>query len=94
MAQSLFGSSYALTSDVLSQGTLFISTSSSASGQAASISQDVTGAGILSLNLQSRQDDATAGQEASVDYGMLSSSLSLYADEGQGAFAHQSTDMD
>jgi len=94
LAQSLSGSSYALTSDVLSQGTLFISTYSSASGQAASISQDVTGAGILSLNLQSRQDDATAGQEASVDYGMLSSSLSLYADEGQGAFAHQSTDMD
>lgn len=94
MAQSLSGNSYALTSDVLSQGTLSISTSSSASGQAASISQDVTGAGILSLNMQSRQDDATAGQEASVAHGVLSSSLSLYADERQGAFACQRTDME
>lgn len=93
LRQSLFGNSYALTSEVLSQGTLSISTSSSASGQAASISQDVAGEGCLSLNLQSRQDDATAGQEASVSDGVLTSSLSLYADEEQGAFAYQRTDM-
>ncbi|MHB8120088.1 MAG: M10 family metallopeptidase domain-containing protein [Methanothrix sp.] len=94
LTQSLSGSSYALTSDVDSQGTLSVSTSSSASGQAASIGQDVAGAGSLSLNLQSTEDGATAGQEASVAYGVLSSSQSLYAGEGQGAFAYQGTEME
>jgi hypothetical protein len=94
LTQSLSGSSYALTSDVDSQGTLCVSTYSSASGQAASISQDVAGAGSLSLNLQGTKDGASAGQEASVAYGALSSSQSLYAGEEQGAFAYQSTDME
>ncbi len=94
MRQSLSGSSYALSSDVDSQGTLSVSTYSSTSGKAASINQDVAGAGSLSLNLQSIQDGASAGQEASVAYGVLSSSQSLYAGEGQGAFAYQSTDME
>jgi len=94
LRQSLSGSSYALSSDVDSQGTLSVSTYSSTSGKAASINQDVAGAGSLSLNLQSIQDGASAGQEASVAYGVLSSSQSLYAGEGQGAFAYQSTDME
>jgi hypothetical protein len=94
LTQSLSGSSYAMTSDVDSQGMLSVSTSSSASEQAASISQDVAGSGILSLNLQSTEDDASAGQEASVADGVLSGSQSLYAAEGKGAFAYQSTDME
>lgn len=94
LTQSLSGSSYALTSDVDSQGTLCVSTYSSASGQAASISQNVAGAGSLSLNLQGTKDGASAGQEASVAYGTLSSSQSLYAGEEQGAFAYQSTDLE
>jgi hypothetical protein len=93
LTQSLSASNYALTSDVNSRGTFFVSTSSSASGRAACINQDVAGAGSLSLNLQSTEDGATAGQEASVAYGVLSSSQSLYASEGQGAFAHQNTEM-
>jgi hypothetical protein len=94
LTQSLSGSSYALSSDVDSYGTLSVSTYSSATGQTASISQDVAGAGSLNLNLQSIQDGASAGQEASVAYGVLSSSQSLYASEGQGAFAYQNTDME
>ena len=94
LTQSLSGSSYALTSDIDSQGTLCLSTYSSASVEAASISQHVAGAGSLSLNQQGTQDGATAGQEASVAYGVLSSSQSLYAGEEQGAFARQSTDME
>jgi hypothetical protein len=93
LMQSLSGSSYALTGDVNSRGMLSISASSFASGQAASISQDVVGAGCLSLNMQSMQDGATAGQEAGVAYGVLSSSQSLYAGKGQGAFARQNTEI-
>jgi len=93
LTQSLSASSYALTNDVNSRGTLSVSASSFALGQAACINQDVTGTGSLSLNLQSNQDGATAGQESSVTYGMLSSSHSLYAGDGQGAFAYQSTEM-
>jgi hypothetical protein len=94
LMQSLSGSSYALTSDVLSQGTLSISASSVASGEEASISQDVAGAGSLSLNMQSRESGANAGQEAGVVDGVLSSSQSLYASNGQGAFASQITEME
>jgi len=94
LTQSLSGSSYALSSDVDSQGTISISSSSSASGQVGSIGQNVVGAGCMNLNLQSMQGGATAGQEASVAYGVLSGTQSLYASEGQGAFAHQSTDME
>ncbi|MDQ1261671.1 MAG: hypothetical protein QG575_852 [Euryarchaeota archaeon] len=94
LMQSLSGSSYALTSDVNSLGKLSISAASFASGQAAGISQDVAGAGCLSLNMQSMQGGATAGQEAGVAYGVLSSSQSLYAGKGQGAFARQSTEME
>ncbi|MCX6680337.1 MAG: hypothetical protein NTX42_08235 [Methanothrix sp.] len=94
LTQSLSGSSYALTSNVDSQGTFCVSSDSSASGQAASFSQHVAGAGSLSLNLQGTQDGATAGQEASVTDGVLSSSQSLYAGKDQGAFACQSTNME
>ncbi|MCX6677055.1 MAG: hypothetical protein NTU95_03810 [Methanothrix sp.] len=91
LTQSLSGSSYALTSGVNSLGIFSVSTSSSASGQSGSISQNVAGAGSLSLNLQGTEDGVVAGQEASVAYGTLSSSQSLSAGEGQGALARQST---
>jgi hypothetical protein len=94
LSQSLLGSSYALTSEVYSQGLLSVSTSSSASGQAASISQDVAGAGSLSLSLQGEQAGASAGQEASVAYGVLSSSQILSTGEGKGALASQRTEME
>jgi hypothetical protein len=94
LMQSLSGSSYGLSSDIDSKGTIFLSSSSFASGQAGSIGQNVVVAGSMNLNLQSMQDGATAGQEASVAYGVLSSTQSLYAGEGQGAFAYQSTDME
>jgi hypothetical protein len=94
LIQSLSGSSYALTSNVNSQGTLSISASSVASGEEARISQDVAGAGSLSLNMQSRESGANAGQEAGVACGVLSSSQSLYAADGQGAFASQITEME
>jgi hypothetical protein len=91
LSQSLSGNGYALDSDVDSQGMLSVSISSSASGQLGSISQDVAGAGCLSLSLQGEQGGASAGQEASVAYGVLSSSQSLSAGEGQGALSRQST---
>jgi len=94
LTQSLSGSSYALSSDVDSLGTFSISSSSFGSGQAGSFGQNVVGAGSMNLNLQSMQDGANAGQEASVAYGVLSGTQSLYAGEGQGAFASQSTDME
>lgn len=94
LKQSLSGSSYALISDVNAQGKLSVSTSSSASGQSGSISQDVAGAGSLSLSLQGEQAGASAGQEASVVYGVLSSSQSLSAGEVRGILAYQSTEME
>ncbi len=94
LMQSLSGNSYALTSDVNSQGTLSISASYVASGEEANINQDVTGAGFLSLNMQSMQGGANAGQEAGVVYGVLSSSQSLFAGNGQGTFARQITEME
>jgi hypothetical protein len=94
LMQSLSGSSYALSSDVNSQGMLRISASSVASGEEASISQDVAGAGSLSLNMQSKESGANAGQEAQVVDGVLSSSQSLYAINGQGTFARQITEME
>ncbi len=94
LTQSLTGNSYALTSDVKSQGTLSISASSIASGKEAGINQYVAGDGSLSLNMQSQEGGANAGQEAEVTYGVLSSSQSLFAGDGQGAFAQQITEIE
>ncbi|MDQ1262374.1 MAG: hypothetical protein QG575_1555, partial [Euryarchaeota archaeon] len=93
LSQSLSANGYALKSDVNCQGMLSVLASSSASGQSASISQNVAGAGSLSLNMQSKEDGLAVGQEASVAYGLLSSSQSLSAGEGQGALIWQSTKM-
>jgi uncharacterized membrane protein len=94
LMQSLSGSSYALSSDVKSQGLLCISASSAASWEEASISQNVAGAGSLSLNMQSMESGSNAGQEAKVVDGVLSSSQSLNAINGQGTFASQITEME
>ncbi len=94
MMQSLSSRNYVLASDINSQGTLSISSSSSASGEKAAMSQDVAGAGSLSINMQSWQNDANAGQEASVDDGVLASSQSIYVGKGQGAFSQQITDIE
>lgn len=94
LMQSISGGDYVLAGDISSQGTLSISASSSASGEEAKISQNVVGAGSLSVNMQSWQRNANAGQEASVDDGILSSSQNLYASKGQGAFSQQITDIE
>ena len=94
LTQSLSGNSYALTSDVNSQGTLSISASSIASWQEAGINQYVAGEGSLSLNMHSQEGGANVGQEAEVTHGVLSSSQSLFSGDGQGAFAHQITEME
>jgi hypothetical protein len=93
LMQSLSGRNYLLASEVNSQGRLSISASSSTMGEEAEMSQDVTGAGSLSINMQSWQSDANAGQEASVVDGILCSSQSLFAGSDQGAFSRQNTEI-
>ena len=91
LKQSISGKSYALNNDIESQGRLSVSTSAAASPQEASLSQDVAGAGSMSLTLCGTQGSGEAGQEASVSYGSMASMQSLSA--GQGVFASQSTEM-
>jgi hypothetical protein len=91
LKQSISGDGYALNNDIESQGRLSVSTSTAASPQEASISQDVAGAGSMSLTLCGTQGFREAGQEASVSYGSMASMQSLSA--GQGVSASQSTDM-
>ncbi len=94
LTHSLSGSDYILTSDVSSQGMLSTSSSSVATGNVASISQDVAGEGCLSVNMHSNQGGTNSGQEASVANGALSSSQNLYANNRQGTFARQMTEME
>ncbi len=94
LKQSLSGTGYSLQNDIISQGELRASTSSAASTEAASLSQNVGGTGSMSLNVQGAQGDSNAGQEASVIDGSLVSAQSLSAGQGVGALAAQSTAMD
>ena len=91
LKQSISGDSYALNNDIESQGRLSVSTSTAASPQEASLSQDLAGAGSMSLTLCGTQGFREAGLEASVSYGSMASMQSLSA--GQGVFASQSTEM-
>jgi len=91
LKQSLSGTGYTLQNDIDSQGGLHASTSSAATPEAASLSQDVAGAGSMSLTLCGMQGSREAGQEASVSYGSMASRQSLSA--GQGVSASQSTEM-
>ncbi|OPY53351.1 MAG: hypothetical protein A4E49_01458 [Methanosaeta sp. PtaU1.Bin112] len=94
LTHSLSGSDYTLTSDLSSQGTISTFSSSTATGNVASISQNIAGEGCLSVNMQSKQGGVNSGQEAAVANGVLSSSQSLYASEDQGAFSRQITEME
>ena len=91
LKQSFSGTGYTLQNDIDSQGGLHASTSSAATPQAASLSQNVGGSGSMSLNLQGVQGATNAGQEASVAEGSLVSAESLSA--GQGVSASQSTEL-
>ena len=91
LKQSFSGTGYTLQNDIDSQGVLHASTSSAATPQAASLSQNVGGTGSMSLNLQGVQGATNAGQEASVAEGSLVSAESLSA--GQGVSASQSTEL-
>jgi hypothetical protein len=91
LKQSLSGTGYTLQNDVDSQGGLHASTSSVATPEAASLSQNVGGMGSMSLNLQGVQGATNAGQESSVADGSLVSAQSLSA--GQGISASQSTEL-
>jgi hypothetical protein len=91
LKQSLSGTGYTLQNDIDSQGGLRASTSSAATLEAASLSQNVGGTGSMSLNLQGVQGATNAGQEASVADGSLVSMQSLSA--GQGVSASQSTKL-
>ena len=91
LKQSISGDSYALNNDIESQGRLSVSTSAAASPQEARLSQDLAGAGSMSLTLCGTQGSREAGQEASVSYGSMASMQSLSA--GQGVSASQSTEM-
>ncbi len=82
LKQSLSGTGYTLQNDINSQGKLRVSTSSAASTEAASLSQNVGGIGSMSLNMRGAEGDTDAGQEASVAYGSLASSQSLSAGQG------------
>ena len=94
LKQSLSGTGYTLQNNIDSLGGLRTSTSSTASAEGASLSQNVGGTGSMSLSLQGAQGASNAGQEASVAYGSLASTQSLSAGQGAGAQAAQSTAMD
>ncbi len=91
LTQAISGKGYSLENRVDSSGSLSLSASASASSEGASLYQDVVAIGSTSLALQGDQDSDMAGQETSVDYGILSSSQNLAV--GQGVSASQSTEM-
>jgi hypothetical protein len=94
LKQSLSGNGYTLLNNINSHGNIRVSTSSGATAQAASLSQNVGAAGSMSLNLRGTEGATDAGQEASVVYGSLASSQILSAGQEQGVIASQSTAME
>lgn len=91
LKQSVSGSGYSLQNDIDSTGSFSASTSTEAAPQSASISQDASGAGSMSLALQGTEGSLQAGQEASVTDGAMASVQSLSA--GTGVSAGQNTEM-
>ncbi|HUS75805.1 MAG TPA: matrixin family metalloprotease [Methanothrix sp.] len=91
LKQSISGNSYALNNDIESQGRLSVSTSATTLPQEACLSQDVAGAGSISLALSGAQGSREAGQEARVSNGAIGSVQDLSVREG--VFASQSTQM-
>ncbi len=92
LTQSISGNGYSLQNDIASEGAFGVSTSSAATAEAASLSQDVSGAGSLSLALCGTQGSREAGQDAGIEFGALSSVQSLFVGQ-DAAIASQSTAM-
>ena len=90
-SQLLSGEGIVAQSLVSSSGDLSASTASSAASDSASLNQQVAGSGDTSSAIKGTQGSSEAGQDASVSYGVLSSSQSLSA--GEGIAASQNTEM-
>jgi hypothetical protein len=93
LTQSISGKGYSLQNDIANEGAFGVSTSSAATAEAASLSQDVSGAGSMSLALSGMQGSREAGQDAGIEFGALSSVQSLYVGQ-DAAIASQSTAME
>lgn len=91
LKQSLKGSDYVLQNNIESQGEFSASTASAATGQSAAILQDAAGTGCMVLEQRASKGIKDAGQEASVDGGILRSAQSLSA--GERLSASQSTEI-
>jgi hypothetical protein len=91
LGQQIKGNLYSSDSTLSSSGSFSVSSSTRASSSAASLSQDAVGVGSMGLALQGSQGSQQSGQDASVAYGILSSSQSLSA--GQGIASSQNTKM-
>jgi len=91
LGQQIKGNLYSSESILSSSGSFSVSSSTEASSAAASLSQDVVGVGCMSLALLGSQGSQQSGQDASVAYGVLSSSQSLFA--GQGIATSQNTEI-
>jgi hypothetical protein len=91
--QLLSGNGYTVENSIDSVGTLSVASSAAASSEGVDMGQQVAGAGELSASIQGIQGADSAGQEASVLGGVLSSSQSLSASAGDGVFAAQATEM-
>ena len=92
LTQSISGNGYSLQNDIANEGAFGVSTSSAATAEAASLSQDVSGAGSLSLTVCGTQGSREAGQDAGIESGTLSSVQSLFVGQ-DAAIASQSTAM-
>ncbi len=91
--QKLSGNGCTVENSIDSVGELSVAASAAASPDGVDLSQQVAGAGELSASIQGTQGDDSAGQEASVLGGVLSSSQSLSASAGDGVSAAQATKM-
>jgi hypothetical protein len=87
--QQLSGNGYSVENSIDSVGALSAATSAVASSEGVDLSQQVAGTGELSASIQGSHGDDSAGQEASVMGGVLSSSQSLSASTGDGVSASQ-----
>ena len=91
LSQQVSGSGYKVENEIVSVGALSASTSVAACGDGASLSQAVAGGGNLGVSVQGSQGTSSAGQEAVVLGGVISTSQSLTT--GNGVASGQSTAM-
>jgi hypothetical protein len=91
--QQLSGNGYTVENSIDSLGALSVAAFAAASSEGVDMGQQVAGAGELSASIQGIQGADSAGQEASVLGGVLSSSQSLSASAGDGVSAAQATEM-